>query len=731
MPTKADPFRRTNHAVVVDRLGRSRAVTGWRRWLTGCFVMGWGLLPLAAAPHLAITPTTQPPVLDGRLNDAAWATAAHGDTLRETYPRADAPATERTEFWVTYDRDNLYVAVRCHQSTGKGGVRAYTMRHDQDNGTDDMVQIMIDPYQHQTDGYYFGLTAAGGKIEGLIQNQSQSVLEWDGLWVGKVSRDAGGWSAEFAIPFKTLSFAPDRDTWGFDVARWIRRQDLRLRWANVARDTSTLYAPAFGEVRGLAGLQQGRGIELKPYISSAYHSESAATTVRPGLDVIWHVTPSLATTLTLNTDFSDAEVDDRQVNLGRFPLRYPEKRSFFLQDASYFSFSGLTPFFSRRIGLAADGSKIDLLGGVKLTGRAGPWTLGVLDVEVEEHGPIPEKNLFVARISRQVGDESTAGLIMTHGDPRGPGSASLVGADFSYVNSHAIADKPLTLKASVQGTSTDATDDTGYASVVSISYPNEPFEIYWQFTRIDQAYDPALGYIARTGINQAYFWNRYRWYPEKWHIRFIDTFLECDVVADRHGRRLDFGSWFPGTLIKSQQGDEYTVWWTEHRERLTQPFEILPGIVIAPGNHSWSGYHLGFESNPSRVVNLDLSIEPGTFYEGWRTDWIAGLGWRPSIHLEAAFDWGLRDIRLPTGSFQVRTTAARIVYSLSPDLQVSCLGQYDNVSETIGVNCRLRWTPTPGNEYYLVLNQGYDTAFNGLRPTDSQVAAKGVWTWRF
>ena len=436
--------------------------------------------PLRAAPSLEVRPTATPPVIDGVLNDPAWRDAAHSEAFRQVYPGENTDPSERTELWITYDADNFYVAVRCHDSAGPAGIRAYSMQHDQDNGSDDIVRLVLDTFHRQSDGYYFALTAAGGKHDGLVQNKEEPNDQWDGLWTGRVSRDAGGWSAEFAIPAKSIAFDPANGTWGFNLARAIRRKQEIVRWAGLIRAKSETALSEAGELRGITGLRQGRGLEFRPFASATARSNplpgEKSFEFKPGLDFVWHVSPSLAATVTLNTDFADAEVDQRQVNLSRFPLFFPEKRSFFTQDASLFTFGGIQndplPFFSRRIGLADDGTKVDILGGAKLTGRAGPWTIGVLDVQTGEHAGVPGQNLFVGRLARQVLAESSVGLIATHGDPTGAGNNTLLGADFNYANSHLAGGKSLTVRTGLQLTDSARAGGTGTAATVAVNYPN-------------------------------------------------------------------------------------------------------------------------------------------------------------------------------------------------------------------------------------------------------------------
>ena len=696
------------------------------------------VVALQAAPSLDVHPTPTPPVIDGVLRPGEWDAAAHTDALRMVEPTEGGVPTERTEFWVTFDADNLYVAIRSHDSAGAAGVRAYSMQRDQDNGSDDLVRVVLDTFHRRNDGYYFALTPAGGKHDGLIQNKDQANDQWDAIWQGRTSIDAGGWTAEFAIPVKSLAFDPANDTWGFNIARAVRRKQEVMRWTGIFRNRPTIALPLLGELRGLTGLRQGRGIDFKPYASLTRRSAPAPDEkqwdFKPGLDLIWHVTPSLAATFTVNTDFADAEVDERQVNLGRFSLFFPEKRAFFTQDAPLFSFAGINedplPFFSRRIGLAADGSKVDVLGGLKLTGRAGPWTVGLLDVQIEEHAGVDSKNLLVGRVARQVFAESSVGVVFTHGDPRHNGENTLVGADFNYVNTRLPGDKDLTVRTSVQATESDFNGGRGTATTLSIQYPNEPVESSLRFSRVDEDYDPALGFVARTGIQNFHSWNRYRWYFDKKPVRRLDVFAEGDWVTDLGGRRLDRSYWL-GFEGATPANDYFVAFWEPHRERLDAPFAIRPGIVIPAADHAWDVWHAEIGTDRSRPVNLELEWHQGGFFTGRRADYEAELGWRPSHRLELAAELGLTRIRLPEGNFDVRTAVAKVVYTFSPDLQLSVFGQYDNLSAELGVNFRVKWIVQPGNEVFFIVNQGYDTSLDRFRPTQNDTSMKAAWTFRF
>lgn len=695
---------------------------------------------LSAAPSLDVRPTLTPPKIDGVLDDAAWRDAAHSDAFRQIIPLENAAPTERTEFWITYDRENIYVAVRCHDSAGAAGIRAYSMQHDDDNRADDSVRLVFDTFHRENDGYYFGLIAGGGKIEGLIQDKDVPNQQWDAIWQGKTRIDATGWSAEFAIPVKSLAFDPSIDTWGFNIARRVSRKQEAMRWASFQRSKMTTSLPDLGELHGIRGLQQGHGIDFKPFASLTRNSDPGPDEqtfkFKPGFDLIWQITPSLAATLSLNTDFADAEVDNRQINLGRFPLFFPEKRAFFLQDASLFTFASInegvaTPYFSRRIGLAEDGSQVDIIAGAKLTGRLGRVTLGVFDVQTAAHQGVDAKNLLVARTAVQVLDESSVGLLVTNGEPRANVSNHTVGADFNYRNSHLPGGR--TLAAHTYAILTDSElaggRDTDFG--VTVSYPNEPFFLLTDNRRIGARFDPGLGFVPRAGIYESYNQFGYTWRPEAHGVRSINLAAQLYWTLDLHNQIVSEDHDVPVLEIETITGERLEFQYTRTRERLDAPFDIQPGISIPVADYTWGRIQASVGTARNRALSARLLVRDQGFFTGHRRDCRATVEWRASRFFYTSFSGQLQQVRLPQGNFDVRVGEAQAIVNFSPDLQLNLLAQYDNLSDSVGVNFRVKWIVQPGNEIFFVVNQGYDTSFDSFRPTANQTSLKGAWTYRF
>lgn len=690
-------------------------------------------------PVVNVTATATPPVIDGRLDDTAWREAAAIREFRQVMPLENADPTERTEVLVTYDADHLYVGFRCFDREPEKIV-AKEMQHDRDTGSDDIVRVAIDTFHRQSDGYYFALTAAGSKQEGLIQNKDSIVTEWDAIWDGRVSRDAAGWYAEFSIPLKSVAFDPAGTVWGIDVERIIRRKQERDRWAGMSRSKGIASLPDFGEMRGLAGLRQGLGLEFRPFASLAYaplrdRAEDRTWKLKPGFDFTWHATPSLAATLTANTDFAETDVDERQVNLSRFSLFFPEKRDFFLQDAALFSFGNIDhtpyPYFSRRIGLAEDGTPVDILAGVKVAGRLDRVTVGLLDVQVDATATVKSKNLLVARSAVRLTPETSVGVLATNGDPRGNGDNHVLGFDYNYVTTTFRKTKTLHVHAWAVGTDSDLAHREDHAEAVQFSYPNEPWNVYAFAGRYGEKYDPGLGFVPRPGICEYVLNPRYTWRPTEGLVRLFFVGTGLYWVTNLHGRIDTEEHDLPYFVVENAARDWAEGWHTHVHDRLTEPFEIRSGIVIPAGDYQWERYHLGFGSSRSRAVSYGASVDERGFYTGRRQDYTAQLEWRASRFFFVGTSWQWRQIRLPQGNFDVQIGSLRLNTTFSPDLSLNTIAQYDNQSKQLGLNARLKWIVRPGNELFLVWNQNYDADRDHFHARAAQVTTKAAWTFRW
>ncbi|MBT8486900.1 MAG: carbohydrate binding family 9 domain-containing protein [Phycisphaerales bacterium] len=700
---------------------------------------------LAAGPHAAAAPprvpiarASNPPVIDGRLDDAVWASAAVITDFRQVDPVEFAEPSERTEVRLLMDADALYVAFRCHDRD-PGAIIGTRMKRDASLGPDDRVSFIIDPYDDQRNGFFFEMNPAGARGDALIEENSRFIKNWDGIWYGRASIDDGGWVAEMAIPFKTISFNPDATEWRFNASRFIRRRNESIEWASPARDTSFNSFADAGILEGIRDLNQGVGLDIKPFgvvtVKRDHDENRGGIDIDGGLDAFYKLTPAMTLSLTVNTDFAETEVDERRINLTRFPLFFPEKRDFFLQDTGIFDFGGIRrnplPFFSRRIGRGRDGAPADILAGIKLTGRAENLNLGLLDVQMQHDDELGNKNLFVGRASVDVLEQSTFGGIFTYGDPQAGDDNWIGGVDFNYRTSDYAGDKTIDGNAFVLVSGGAGPQDQATSFGGRIGYPNDRVDWRVGFTQIDSDYTAPLGFVPRPGIRE-YFGNwRYRWRPENSWIRSIDTgvngFFVTDLDDEVESRSLDFDL----LTVRSQLGDRLSFQVEREREVLDEPFEIREGIVIPVADHRFDRFGVELSTSSGRPVDFEVSYEGGDFFNGTRDDYQVELSWRPSRHLELGGEFEMNDVDLPGGSFITRIIRSRVDVYFTPDVTWSTFVQFDNVSDSIGINSRLRWIIEPGNELFVVLNQAVGRFDDRFRVTDTAVTTKLGWTFRY
>ncbi len=361
-------------------------------------VLAWAVPAFAAQANgrlrVVAEQATSPIRLDGVLDERAWEQAGVIANLIQQAPKPGAPTPYRTEVRILVDGDTLYLGITCSDPESSR-IAVHTMQRDGDMTGDDTVAFILDPFGDRTTGYFFQVNAAGARQDGVYSDPENIPLDWDGIWEARVRLTTQGWTAEIAIPSRTLRFPKGRVAWGFNVERRIARDRVVVRWAGTTLDALLGDLRRAGELTGVENLRQGKGFSVSPYglVRSERDFTTGDATARTdgGLDVNYSLGPELTGVLTLNTDFAETEVDTRQVNLTRFTLFYPEKRQFFNDGANQFSFGlGLEeefiPFFSRRVGLF-EGQQVPIRGGIKLVGRQGRWGIGVLDVQTRTSRP--------------------------------------------------------------------------------------------------------------------------------------------------------------------------------------------------------------------------------------------------------------------------------------------------------------------------------------------------------
>ena len=678
-----------------------------------------------------ITRTDTPPRIDGTLDDAAWqAATVVDDDLRQVQPIEHAQPTERTEFRLLYDDRYLYLGARFWDSDPKRIVR-HQLIQDTIVFNDDHIQLYLDPRDTRRGGYVFQVNSNGVQRDGLVLGNFEGRgfnMNWDGIWQAKSALDESGWSTELAIPFSTLDFDPRQPDWGMNMLRWVGRKRELIGWTYRDRGPTI---DSYGLVRGFDGLSQGLGLDVVPSVVLAderdFLSGRTDTRLEPSINVFYRITPSLTGALTINTDFSATEVDDRQVNLTRFSLFFPEKRDFFLQNADIFEFGRLSangrPFFSRTIGLSPSGEPVDLIGGVKLAGRVGRWNLGALAVRQDGFAGVQEDTLFVARVSANVLDQSTIGAIVTSGDPASEMDNSVVGVDFAYKNTSLIKGQSLEADGWYQVSDSEGVkgDDAAYGFKVTL--PNDRINAQLRYQEIQQNFNPAMGFANRTGIKIYDGHIRWRWRFDNRKLRFYQARLSSFYSTTSQGALETRAIKLIPLSIENQPGDSLSVEFVKRHEVLFQPFDILPGITIPTGQYDYLRRRLVFATATNRPFAFNLLLENGGFYDGDRIDAVAGIAWKPSRHFIMDLDYTRNRVKLTDGNFTTKIVSLKTSVAFNVEWAWINTMQYDNVSDRLGINSRLRYIPRQGQEAFFVINYDFlvdsedwrfDSAFRGF-----------------
>jgi len=689
-----------------------------------------------------------PPIIDGQLDEAVWAMAEPVQDLHQVWPTEyDQPSVD-TEIYVLYDDNALYIGARLKDDHPEL-ITAQVLRQGERPNNDDYFAVIISPFNDQRSGYLFEVNPNSVRSDALYQDGNRTLFEWEGIWNASSSIQADGWVTEIEIPFKSLSFDPGSDTWGINFTRRIGRNREADGWVSRNRSQNPVVS---GLAVGFNGLQQGAGLDIVPSASMVQSKDFQATdsgansNFEPSLDVFYKFTPELTGVLTLNTDFSATEVDDRQVNLTRFSLFFPEKRDFFLQDSDIFEFGGLgrneganshngRPFFSRTIGLSENREPVDLTGGVKLSGRAGPWNLGMLGVRQDAAGDVDATNLFVGRAALNVLAESSLGMVFTNGDPQSNLDNSVYGVDFQYQNSRLASGRTLEADVWFQKSDTPGLEDNDEAYGFAVRRESfEGFGGFVEYRELQENFNPALGFVNRVGIRRFSTAVSYYYRPRNSWVRALHHRLGYNRTDRLYDGQVEseFVNW---RLLELQnhRGDRVIFSFLPQRENLDEDFEISDGIVIPIGDYKWDNYRVEMRTGEQRKLSGSLIYDNGDFYGGTKESWKPQIAWRPSRHFLFNLAYELNDIVLPQGSFATRLTSLRAEVVFSSKLAWINLFQWDNDSNVLGINSRLHWVPRAGQEAFFVINHSLeDTDLNSSYHSQSaDLTLKFSYTFRY
>jgi len=658
--------------------------------------------------------------LDGRLDEPAWTNADSIDDFRQRDPAEGEPASERTAVRFVAASDGLWIGIHAYDREPSRILHAQ-LRRDTGMNTDDAVQLMLSPLQDKRSGFLFSVNANGAMTDAEIVSFESENTDWDGVWDSRARITADGWVAELFIPWQSLRYRADQSAWDVNVRRHIRRKNEDVLWRAWRRTEGIRFLEKAGVVDGFAALPPRATIELRPYVSSTgtsttrdYASDGSFTPSAPaglkgafGLDA--KLAPSRSTTLdvTTNADFSQADVDRQVINFTRFPLFLPERRPFFTEGAGIFAFGRTQEtqlFYSRRIGLAGDGSAIPVLAGARLSGRIGEQQVGVIAARTGGLNPGTDA---VIRVRRDLLGRGYVGAMFTGRDVRGDERSTATGFDINLP--FIVHDQNLIFLAATSWTHTGDGGTPNYSRFV-IDFPNDLADISSRVERVEKGFNPTLGFVKDDGIIRYGGQVELSPRPKIPGVRQLQfTLLDWDYTRRLDGglSNAEFGVTPLG--IKFESGDEVQVQLSRQGDAPLEAFDIWDGTVVQPGTYWFDRWELSYEGASHRAVSVEARANFGQFYYGGGEDYSLSLSGRWQPHVLWSLEYGYTNGRFPASHFNAHTMTGRVDYALTPRLNTTLFAQWNNEANRAALNARLRWTPSPGSDLYVVLNSAWPT----------------------
>ena len=697
---------------------------------------------VTAVPSAVAVEVESAPRVDGEvLGDPAWAAAVPVTGFWQTAPDEGEPASERTEVRIIYTEDTIYFGIVCYDRTPESIV-VTSSRRDSSLRDSDSFQLILDTFLDQQNAFVFGTSPAGQEYDGQVVNEGVGGsglggggasrgagggfnLNWDGVWEVRTQISEVGWSAELAIPFRTIRY-PGRQsqTWGVNFQRNIRRRDETAYWAPLPRQFNLFRLSLAGQLSGIElASAASRNLKLTPYVvGEAVHSdvvETPDTTMLGdvGMDLKYGLTPSLTLDMTYNTDFAQVEVDEQQINLDRFNLFFPEKRPFFLENAGAFTVSNAggavmgNPaqtdlFFSRRIGVGPGGREIPIVGGARMSGKVSDSvTVGLLNMQTEPvEGVTPANNFSVARVRRDLGNRSSIGGLFVNRQATG----DLAGVD-DYNRTYAVDGRwgigqNGLLSGFAARTQTPGLDGDEYAYNLSADYNTEAWRYVVGYMEVADDFNPEVGFLKRSGFRKvdAGVFNTYR--PKDFlkvqevrpHVNF-NRFWNFDGFEETSFLHIH-------SIVRFNDSSSGSIQWNVTGEGVASPFEISPGVIVPSGTYDHNQVELGYNTNRAASVSVGVRVSIGGFFGGDRTTYGPSIRVRSGDTFNASLSWNRNDIDLPGGRFVTNLSSARLAYNFSPRLFTQTLLQYNDSADLWSVNLRFGWLQQANTGLFIVYN---------------------------
>jgi hypothetical protein len=652
----------------------------------------------------------EPIVIDGELSEPAWMRAQVGRDFYQQEPDAGALTTEPSEIRFLYDDEALYFAGTFFDSDPRGPI-VDELKRDFDGRNGDIIGVSLDTFGDYT-AYNFNVNAAGALRDTQSHEDGRQFNgNWDGVWTARTTRRADRWIVEAMIPFRTMRFPEaDEQNWAMNVFRLIRRKNEFTYWSPQPRQFSNYKISYGGRLTGIRNVRPGRNIQIKPFLTGA------ASNLRfPNLDRRWDgdagidakvgVGTSLALDMTVHTDFSQVEADEQQINLTRFSLFFPEKREFFLENQGSFRIGDvvgrtLIPFFSRRIGLSAAGEPIPILGGARLTGRQGDYTVGLLNIQTERFDGRPADNFTTLRTARNFGGSSVGGFYLGREGSGVSGHNRVAGGDV-----HLTFRRTMDFNAFAMGSETTG-GDSGVAGRAAFRWDERRYTVDLAYTNIDPSFRNDLGFIGRGDIGLIAAETAYYIRPGSRDSRWRQVALGVRGERFDNSAHTTLNTRFLSGYVRQGFADSGALNTSieSSYERLTEPFTVSRDVMIPAGEYGFEQLKTGYSSNPSRPLAFTAETTLGEFYSGTIRGFLGSLRWRLNENLAASTSFETNDVTLPQGAFDTQLARFRVDYSFNTRMFLNSFIQYNSATSSWLTNIRYRFIYRPLSDFYLVYN---------------------------
>jgi hypothetical protein len=680
------------------------------------------------------------PILDGDLSDPVWKAAELIDGFIQAEPVEGQPASERTEVRIIYDERNLYIAVKCYDSE-PDRILTVDSRRDSELSEADSFQVILDTYHDRQNGFVFGTNPAGIEYDGQVSSEGQGGggagggfnKNWDGSWRVRTRTVEDGWTAEFAIPLRTLRYAAAKpQVWGVNFKRIIQRKREQVYWSPVARIYDIHRLSSAGELRGLE-LETPRNFKITPYVIGAavrdYRSTTGTIDTRFdrdwGFESKFGVTPSLNLDVTYNTDFAQVEADEQQVNLTRFDLFFPEKRPFFLENAGTFAVGrpeSIDLFFSRRIGIDSNDQLVPIIGGTRLSGKAADFNVGFLNMQTDRGLDLsPANNFTVARVSRELPNRSSLGGIFVNRSATGA-SAGVDNWNRTWgLDGRLGIGEYVTINGFAARTETPGRTGRETAFNLRGEYQRSGGRTWLEIADVGEDFNPEVGFLERPAFRHFSTGVFRNLRPNISWLRELRPHASYNSYWDLNGfketERIHFDSHidFENGYFISPPLDIIT-------EGLKEPFEIYPGIVVPPGVYRNAMFAGRFNTDQRDPVSLSAETDIGGFLSGNQKSFGLTLAGRRGSNVNSSVRWRRNNIHLREGKFKTNLVQWRLNYSITPMIYVQSLVQYNDRANNWNTNLRFGWLNTAGTGLFLVYNETQE--LDGLGPINRSFIVK-------